>query len=342
MPILRFIFRGLLLMIVWLTLLIGVLWAYGAFWFDFPVAALRHPLAIAFAVGAVAVLLFLRPRWRAKLGVAVAIALVMAWWFTIRPTNTADWQPDVAREPFAEIDGDTVVIQNFRNFDYRTENDYEQHWETKTVHLSNLRGLDLFLDYWGSPLICHTFVSFDFGPDGYVCASIETRKKVGQSYAAIPGFYRQYTLCYVIGDERDIVRLRTNYRHEDLYLYRALKATPEKSRELFLDYMRTAKQFREHPKWYNAVTSNCTSNIRLHVKSIGSAQAWSWELLVNGYIDRHMYAVGAIDNALPFAELRRLSYISKRGQAADEDPAFSARIRDGLPAMPPAVLPTTN
>jgi len=334
MPTLRFIFRWLLQGIIWLALLIGTLWAYGAFWFDFPVAALRHPLAIVFAMGAAAALLLVRPRRRAKLGLAVAIAMVMTWWFTIRPANNADWQPDVAREPSAEIDGDRVVIQNFRNFDYRTETDYEQHWETKTVHLSNLRGLDLFLDYWGSPLICHTFLSFDFGSEGHVCASIETRKTMGQTYSAIRGFYRQFTLCYVIGDERDIVRLRTNYRHEDLYLYRLLPATPEKSRELFLDYLRTANRFHQRPQWYNAVTSNCTSNIRLHIKSIGSAHPWDWRLLVNGYIDEHAYAIGAFDTSLPFEKLKSLSYISKRAQAIDHDPAFSARLREGLPAMP--------
>jgi hypothetical protein len=189
----------------------------------------------------------------------------------------------------------------------------------------------------GSPLICHTFLSFDFGPEGHVCASIETRKRVGQTYSAIRGFYRQFTLCYVIGDERDIVRLRTSPRHEDLYLYRLLPATPAKSRKLFLDYLRTANQFRDEPKWYNAISSNCTSNIRLHIKSIGSARAWDWRLLVNGYIDEHAYAIGALDTTLPFTELKRLSYISKRGRAADRDPAFSMRIRDGLPAMPPVV-----
>src|SRR5262249_40116209 len=160
--------------------------------------------------------------------------------------------------PFAEIDGDSVVIHNFRNFDYRSETDYDQRWETKTLHLSNLRGIDFFLDYWRSPRICHTFLSFDFGAERHGCASIETRKTMGQTYSALRGFYRQYTLCYVIGDERDIVRLRTNYRREDLYLYRMVNASPEKSRKLFLDYIRTANRFSQHPQWYNTPNSNFT------------------------------------------------------------------------------------
>jgi hypothetical protein len=76
--------------------------------------------------------------------------------------------------------------------------------------------------------------------------------------------------------------------------------------------------------------SNCTSNIRLHIKHIGSARPWDWQLLVNGSIDEHAYELGAIDTSLPFAELKRLSYIDDRARAADRDPAFSSRIRDGL------------
>jgi Domain of unknown function (DUF4105) len=229
--------RLLLLSVSWLVVLIGVAWAFGALWFDFPVSALRRPLAAVFGLCAIAALAFVRPRWRAQLGVAGAIALLAAWWLTIRPSNTRDWQPEVAEAPYAEIDGDRVVIHNFRNFDYTSKTDFRPRWETKTVHLSNLRTVDFFTNYWGSTLICHTFVSFDFGPEGYVCISIETRMTKGQLYSALAGLYRQFALYYVIGDERDIVRLRTNYRLEDVYLYHLIPATPERSRALFLDYL---------------------------------------------------------------------------------------------------------
>jgi hypothetical protein len=270
-------------------------------------------------------------RVRAQLGVAGAIALLAAWWLTIRPSNTRDWQPEVAETPYAEIEGDRVVIHNFRNFDYMSKTDFRPRWETKTVHLSNLRTVDFFTNYWGSKLICHTFVSFDFGPEGYVCISIETRMTKGQAYSAIAGLYRQFALYYVVGDERDIVRLRTNYRLEDVYLYRLIPATPERSRALFLDYVKSANELHERAQWYNELTSNCTSNVRLHIKHIGSAHPWDWQLLVNGSIDEHAYELGALDTSLPFAELKRRSHINERARAADRDPAFSSRIRDGLP-----------
>jgi hypothetical protein len=334
MGLLRFLVRSLIFVAVWVSLLVGLAWAFGAIWFDFPFPALRQPFAVVFACGALFALVFTRPCWRAKIGLAIAIALVASWWITIPPTNIADWLPDVARTPFAEIEGDRITIRNFRNFDYRTTTDYVQHWETKTVHLSNLRGVDFYTNYWGSKLICHTFLSFDFGPEGYVCISIETRKKKGQSYSAIRGFYRQFALCYIIGDERDIVRLRTNYRHEDIYLYRLRGATLEKARELFLDYLRSGNELHARPQWYNAISSNCTTNIRLHMNDIGVARPWNWEMLVNGYVDQRAYALGAIDTALPFAKLKQRSHINARAQAADQDPAFSTRIRAGLPLMP--------
>jgi hypothetical protein len=237
MRVCLFLVRLLLLSVGWLVLLIGVGWAFGALWFDFPVATLRRPLAVAFGLSAIAALVFVRPHWRAQLGVAGAIVLLAACWLTIRPSNTRDWQPEVTEAPYAEIEGDRVVIHSFRNFDYISKTDFRPRWETKTVHLSNLRAVDFFTNYWGSTLICHTFVSFDFAPEGYVCISIETRM------------------------------------------------------------------------------SNCTSNIRLHIKHIGSARPWDWQLLANGSIDEHAYELGAIDTSLPFAELKRLSHINDRARA---------------------------
>jgi len=87
----------------------------------------------------------------------------------------------------------------------------------------------------GSPWISHPIVSFQFADALPLCFSIETRKTIGETYSAIRGFYRQYTLIYVVADERDVIRVRTNYRRgEDVYLYRTL-ASPAQARARFLD-----------------------------------------------------------------------------------------------------------
>jgi len=181
MGVVRFLVRLLVLSVVTCILLIGVAWAFGALWFDFPVAGLRQPLAAAFGLSAIAALVFVRPHWRAQLGVACAIVLVAAWELTIPPSNTRDWQPQVAEAPYVEINGDRVVIHSFHNFDYISKTEFRPRWETKIVQLSNLRAVDFFTNFWGPKLICHTFLSFDFGPDGYVCISIEPRMAKGQN-----------------------------------------------------------------------------------------------------------------------------------------------------------------
>jgi hypothetical protein len=129
------------------------------------------------------------------------------------------------------------------------------------------------------------------------------------------------------------VRVRTNYRLEDVYLYRPTAGTPEKARALFLDYVKSANELHEKAQWYNELTSNCTTNIRVHLKHIGSARPWDWQLLVNGTIAERAYDLKAIDTSLPFPELRRISHINDRARAADRDPDFSSRIREGLPGI---------
>ena len=170
------------------------------------------------ATALLAVLLFVRP-FRPKLGLFAALfVVVLIWWLTLAPTNNANWQPDVARLAWADVQGDEVTFHNVRNCDYRTETDYTPHWETRTVRLSQITGIDLAIDYWGSLWIAHPIASFQFADAPPLCFSIETRKKVGQAYSTIGGLYRQFELIYVVADERDVIRVRTNYRKEDVTL----------------------------------------------------------------------------------------------------------------------------
>jgi len=202
--------------------------------------------------------------------------------------------------------------------------------------LSKLKGVDFFLVYWGSPKIAHTMMSFDFEGQGNVCFSIETRKEKGEDYSTVKGFFRQYEIIYVVADERDLVRLRTNYREkgkgEDVYLYR-LNTTPLFAREVFLSYLREVNRLKERPQWYNALTDNCTTSITRHTMPYNPNARLDWRLIVNGYIDEMLYERKILATSLPFAELKRQSYINPKAKAADKDPAFSQLIRVGLPAL---------
>lgn len=298
-------------------------------------AAARATAAAAFVLGSLAAFIWLRPIWRALAAWSVGFLAIVVWWAMIHPSNDRDWQPDVAKLAWAEVRGDRLTFHNIRDFDYRSETDFTSRYEDRVYDLSQLRGLDIFMSYWGSPAIAHTIMSWEFEGSPPLAISIETRKSKGQEYSAVKGFFRHYEIVYIAADERDVVRLRTNYRGEDVYLYR-LKATPEEARALLMDYIASMNALVSTPEFYNALVDNCTTSIRQHVKHAAEGAKRTvppvdWRLLANGYGDRMLYERGNIDTRLPFEELRAKSYINARARALDQEPAFSQGIREGLP-----------
>jgi hypothetical protein len=333
----RRFWRGLLRLPLYFVLGIATLWAAGALYFDLPAAWLRAPLALVYCLGTVAALFFVKGFWRATGLVALGFAAVLGWWLTLKPTGNKPWQPDVARTASADLKGDEITLHDLRNFDYRTETDFTPQWETRVYHLSKLTGVDLSITYWGSEWIAHPMVSFLFSDALPVAFSIETRKAVGQSYSSIAGLYRQYELIYIPADERDLIRLRTNYRKgEDVYLYRTA-ITPDHGRALFLAYLKRLNRIHQRPKFYNQLTDNCTTNIRVaNIEAReGKASPWNWRILLTGKSDELLYERGILDRSLPFATIKERSHINKKAQAADASPDFSQLIRAGLPGPAP-------
>lgn len=326
-------FRFILVALGALACLLATAWTVGALYFDLPVAWLRASLAFIYGGAMLGPFLFVKGRWRAMGIVAGLFAVVLVWWFTIKPTDDRNWQPDVARKAWADVKGDEVTVHNVRNFDYRSETDYTPHWETRTVLLSKLTDADLAINYWGSAWIAHPIASFLFADSTPLAFSIETRKAVGQTYSALRGFYRQYDLIYIPADERDVLLLRANYRHEEVYLYHTT-VSAERARSLFLEYLKHLNRLHEKPEFYNAITDNCTTNIRAaNVATVehGNVPSWDWKVLLNGKMDELLYARGFVDRSLPFAELKARSLINPRAKAAGESPNFSELIRVGLP-----------
>lgn len=308
-----------------------IAWAAAALCIDGPTSqTLGIALAIAFAGVSLAILFLVRPFVRAYVLFLVVFLVVLIWWLAIEPRNDREWIADVARLPRAEISGNLVTIHNLRDFDYRSETDMTPRWDTRTYDLDRLLGVDMFLSFWGPTMIAHTIASWEFADGQHLAISIETRKEVGEAYSALLGFFRQYELYYVVADERDVVRLRTNYRGEKVYLYR-MKASPERARAILLDYLEEVNRLTTRPKWYNALTHNCTTTIRHHVQNVAPGNPWNWRLLANGYLDELGYMRGTIDTSLPLEELRRRSNITARAKAAGDAADYSERIRVGLP-----------
>jgi hypothetical protein len=309
-------------------LLLVTLWAIAALAIDVPVPWLGRILAVLYVAAVLTLWLVSRRRILNVLCTIGAFALVLAWWLLIPPSNQRDWQPDVAVLPYSETTGSQITVHNIRNCDYRSETDYDVHYYDKTYDLDKLRSVDLYLVNWGAPSIAHTMVSFGFEDGSFLCISIETRKEKGESYSALKGFFRQFELIYVVADERDLVRLRTNYRKgEEVFLYR-INASPAGARALFLSYLKRVNQLHSYPEWYNALTSNCTTNIRVQADQAGGRRTpWDLRILLNGKIDELLYERSRISTRLPFAELKQRCHINERARRADKDPAFSELIR---------------
>jgi len=277
----------------------------------------------------VAILAVVRSLRRLLATFGVAVAVLFAWWSSILPRNDRPWQPDVRRPAYAELDGDRLTIHNVRNFDYRSETDFTERWETRTYDLSKLDRLDFFMSYWAGPSIAHTIMSWAFEDGQHIAVSIETRKEVGETYSAVAGFFKQYELYYVVADERDVIRLRTNYRGEHVYLY-PLRTPRERVRRGLLQYVAAINHLAETPEFYNAGTENCTTTIRRNIQQMGVTMPFDWRILVNGYLDEMLYEKGIIDTSRSFPEVKAASLVDARAKAADQDPQFSRRIREGI------------
>ena len=332
-PVLSKVFRWCSIFLLAIVLFLASVWAVLALYFDGSIPIPKLVLPCLYLTTILAIWTSFRRRRLIASGLTLGcFAIVCAWWLLIPPSNARDWQSDVGVTPFAEIHGSQVKLHNIRSCKYRTETDFDVDYYDKTFDLDAIRTVDLYVVYWGSPLIAHTMASFGIGGNDYICISIETRKEKGESYSALRGFFRQYELFYVIADERDLVRLRTNFRNEQVYLYRT-RTSPQAARALFLDYVQTATDLCQKPKWYNALTDNCTTNIRVHSqRARGRRTPLDWRVIVNGYADEMLYERGRIDTSLTFAELKRRSLINARAREASEA-NFSQAIRRDLPGI---------
>jgi len=314
-----FLFRALL--IAWGTLAI--------YYSNLPWTGLRLGLAGAFAAFSIWAL-WLSQQRRMPFVFLVMILGVVGWWISISPSHDRKWRPEVAVMPRAFIDGDRVHITGVRNFDYVDRNDFTVRWEEREVLLSHLTALDFYVSYFSEGPVGHTFVSFIFDNAPPLSISIETRPEVGEGFAPIASLFKQFELIYVVGDERDLVGVRTNHRREPVYLYH-LNTSAADARRLLLVYLARINELADQPEFYHLLTNSCTINIMRYANAAGRVGRFDIRHLFNGLVDSYLYHSGRVDTTLPFAELRRRSLINADAQAADGSPDFSQRIRRSAP-----------
>jgi hypothetical protein len=315
------------------------LWAVGALYFS-PLLPDRWRALAAAGYGVAIILAFalLPSSGRTAVAALATFAILVILFVRIPASNDRDWQPEVAVTPHAEINGDIVTIYGVRNFDYRTESDFTPRWEERTYDVRKLDSADIIAVYWAGKAIAHVMLSFGFAGKDYLAVSIETRKEKGESYSTLAGFFRNYEIYYVIADERDVIRVRTTYRQpqEDVYIYR-VSGSRENLRRVFLEYLKSINKLRDHPAFYNTLTTNCTTSVLLHTRVNPESPPFSWKILLSGYVPEYLYELGRLDTTMPFAQLEKVSRVNERAHSADLDPAFSQRIREGLPVPRPLI-----
>src|SRR6516162_1884447 len=325
----------------WLMAVIGFLcrvlllaWATMAIYYsNLPWSWARLLLAVAFlGFGIWALWLTRRPRM--SLGFAGVFLCVLVWWICIRPSHDRQWRPEVSVMPRATIDGDRVRITGFRNFEYRSMDDFTVRYEEREFFISHLTSLDFFVSYWKKGPVGHTFLSFNFDNALPLCISIETRPEVGEGFNPIASLFKQFELIYVVGEERDVVGVRAIHRREWVYLYQ-LNTSPDDARRLLLVYLARINELADRPEFYNLLTNSCTINIIRYANAAGRQGRFDIRHLFNGLIDSYLYYSGRVDTTLPFDELRRRSLINDDAQAAGgaPEPEFSQRIRASLPTI---------
>jgi hypothetical protein len=315
--------------------------AWGAFalWFQVPGGWVLESLAVGLWIAFTLLILVVLWRGRLAMGVvsfAVAFAVLLTWWSLIQPSNNRLWADDVAQKTTGIVDGDHVTLHNVRNFDWRTKTDYRQRWETRTYDLRRLNSLDMILSYWSLPAIAHVLISFGFDDGEHVVFSVEIRREKTESFSEIGGFFKEFELSIIACDERDVIRVRTNVRGEDDYLYR-LRMPVDDIRSLFLAYVGQANDVARKPRFYNTVTANCTTIIYHMMKRIVGHLPLDYRLLLSGYLPGYAYKVGGLDTRYSLEELRVLGRITERAKESDRRPTFSADIRAGIPPLEPLV-----
>lgn len=274
-------------------------------------------------------------RRRLAIALLIVAAAAAGGWYSVRPSHDREWGPEQARVPTADILGDSVHIRGVRDFRWDDAGNGTAAWDERSYRLSEVRTvwfvLTPFSRDWRGP--AHAFLSFGFADSQYVAVSVEARREDGEDYSLWKGLLKRFELLYVIGDERDLIGLRTA-RGDDVYLY-PIRATPEQARALFVEVLARANGLAHRPEFYGTLRNNCTTNILRHVNRVATRPIrYGPRIFLPGYSDAVAHELGLIDTTLPLDEARRRFRITDRVKSIDtyaED--FSARLRDSEAAL---------
>lgn len=338
--ILLILFKFLLHLMLCGLMLTTSIWLMGALWYQQPLGKMGTIVLLALCLILTLSILgtyTLHASWRLMSVIVYGLFFVagLLWYFNIEPRNDREWDAEVARIVEYEQQGNLVTIHNVRNFDWHSLNSYTPHWETRQYDLNQLNRLDVVTSYWMGPQIAHTLMSFGFSNGQHLTFSIEIRKEKGEQFSSIGGFFRKYELSLVAADEKDIIYTRSNMRGEQVYIY-PVNMPPKDIQQLFISYLHKAEQLKQQPRWYNTLTSNCTTLVFDMIKAIIPQLPVDYRLLASGYLPNYIYDLGGLNSHYTFTQLQQKAYVNPRTKGFEQrqdqsSQAYSSLIREGVP-----------
>lgn len=332
---LKMSFQGL----IWLCLLTFFVWAAGAIYFFpwFP-QWIRTSCCVIYVLGFLALIWKSDHRQTARAVLAGSILVVYLVTLLIRPSNNRTWAEDHAHVASVQIDDGTVTINNFRNFYYRSERDFDANFESREFQLADLDSVSLIVQkFTASEGLAHVLLSFCIGGDlpeterYYFSLSVEVRREIGESYSPLRGLYRNYELTHVIGDERDLIGVRTVHRPNDRVWLYELNATPQQVQQLFLGFVKRINKLQSDPEFYHTLLNNCANGITRQTYEL-TPEPINWldpRIVLPGFSGQFAFENGLVGDASndTFAQIKQQSRIDIRARAAGITDNFSADIR---------------
>jgi hypothetical protein len=247
----------------------------------------------------------------------------------ILANHNGNWTPEQAVVPFAEIQGTQYHLHNIRDCHYLTSKDFVVNYRDRLIELSQIQTVDFIVVPFkpNSPL-AHTMVSFGLDDGSYLCVSVESRRQIGDAYKAIASLTRGYDLIYVLGEERDLIGVRTDQFDVEVYIY-PTSVSPETAREFFVDVIQRMNELRDDPEFYHLLANNCTTNLKDHVNNISPNRINknSWAIWFTGFSARYAHQIGLIENRIPYEDLKRICFINDLAKDNLDHHNFSQYIR---------------
>jgi hypothetical protein len=314
-----------------LMFLLGVLHAAAAY-FYFSKEGQAWPWSAAWMLLTLFCMAALKPAPHGALLLFLAAILGWTlWWDSIRASIARGWVVENARQATAQVIDDELIVRDVRNFEWLEGRECVPRWEARRYSLGHLTAIDLFVCTWGDPRVAHLIVSFVFTDLPPLAFSIETRREIRERWSMLAGFMKSYELILIAADERDVIRVRTNVRGEQVARYR-LKSTPQMRRKLLGVYVEQMNSLARRPRFYNTLMRNCTTEVVRILRAAGRPLPLDWRILVSGYVPQYLYELGMLEDQRPLAEVIAAADIGAAARAADEAVDFWRRIRVINPA----------